>query len=91
MNKRVQIELLTEQTVSVVVVKSVEVDGREYEIERVRKAYNNSATDREVLINDIGEPYTSAIFALWGDTATVADPPAPTTSEESEVDGTAEN
>lgn len=91
MNKRVQIELLTEHTVSVVVIKSVVVDGREYEIERIRKSYNNSATDREILTSDIGEPYTSAVFAMWGDTATVDDPPTPIMPEESEVDGTAEN
>ena len=91
MTEKVQIEMLTEDTVSVVTIKSIEIDGKEYEIDRTRRGYNNSPLDREALTGELGEPYTSAILAIWGESTTVNDPPQPTMIEESEVDGTAEN
>ena len=47
---------------------------------RSRKAYNNSSIDRQLLIDELGEPYTTAIFAIWGDNPTVTDPPVPVNS-----------
>lgn len=77
MNKRIQIDLLNEKTVSIITIESVIIDDVEYEIRRSRKAYNNSTIDRSRLSAEIGEPYTTAVFAVWGDSATIDDSPMP--------------
>ncbi len=79
--KKFLIDMLTENTVSIVTTFFVTIDGEEIEVKRTRKAYNNSALDRQLLIDELGEPYTTAIFAIWGDTPTVTDPPIPANFE----------
>lgn len=82
--KKFLIDMLNENTVSIVTVFLATIDGEEIEVKRTRKAYNNSSIDRQLLIDELGKPYTTAIFAIWGDTPTVTDPPTPTELESEE-------
>lgn len=78
--KKILIDMLNENTVSIVTVFLTTIDGEQIEVKRTRKAYNNSSIDRQLLIDELGEPYTTAIFAIWGDNPTVTDPPVPVNS-----------
>jgi hypothetical protein len=73
--ERLTLDMLTPTSVSVKKQQYVEVDGTEYPIgEPWRRVYVNSASGRQQVQDEVPEPYKSAIFAVWGDTPTVADP-----------------
>jgi len=89
--EKISLDMLTQDSVSVKRQQHVEVDGTEYPIgEPWRRAYVNSSSGRQQVMDEVPEPYRSAIFAVWGDTPTVADP-AEVPEEENESDaGSAE-
>lgn len=67
--------MLTADSVSVVTKQFTEINGNEIQIgDQTRKTYCNSEIDRQLLIDEVGEPYTTSIFAVWGDTTTVTVP-----------------
>ena len=71
----ISLDELTEYKVSISTRKFIEVDGVEYQIGDIhRRGYANSADDRELIQNELGEPYLSAVMAVWGDTPTVLPP-----------------
>lgn len=77
------LDMLTQDSVSVRKQKYVIIDGTEYPIgEPWRRAYVNSAAGRQQVQDEVPEPYRSAIFAVWGDEPTVADPVGGSPSEE---------
>lgn len=73
--EKISLDMLTPTSVSVKKQQYVEVDGTEYPIgEPWRRAYMNCTSGRQQVQDEVPEPYRSAIFAVWGDTPTVADP-----------------
>jgi hypothetical protein len=81
--ERLTLDMLTPTSVSVKKQQYVEVDGTEYPIgEPWRRAYVNSPSGRQQVQDEVSEPYRSAIFAVWGDEPTVADPVGESPGEE---------
>lgn len=69
------LDMLTEESVSVRKQRLVELDGTEYPVgEPWRRAYVNSPSGRQQVMDEVAEPYRSAIFAVWGNEPTVVDP-----------------
>lgn len=77
METKIIIDLLTENSVSIVRVVQTTYNGKIVELERTRKAYDNSNLGRQKLLQEVGNPYYTSIIAIWGTTPTVADPPTP--------------
>ena len=68
------IDMLTENSVSVITKRYAEIDGKTYLIETSRKAYSNSEIGRQMIEDELSEADCQAVFAKWGDTPTVEDP-----------------
>lgn len=63
----ITIDNLTSNTVSVKTQRIIELEGIIYPLgEPHRRAYANTDEDKELLINDVPEPYLSAILDVWG-------------------------
>ena len=77
------IDLLTENSVSVITKRYAEINGTTYLIGTYRKAYDNSPTGRQMIEDELSATDSAAIMAKWGDEATVDDPQ--TSAEESGV------
>lgn len=76
--EKITISLLTENLVSIIRKKYMTIDGVETQVgENERISYSNSSIGRQKVVSDIGEPYSTAIFAIWGDQPTVEDPENP--------------
>lgn len=74
MYEKYTLDMLTQDSVSVKIQKYVEVEGAEYPIgEPWRRAYVNSAAGRAQVEAELPEAQQNAIFAVWGDTPTVAE------------------
>lgn len=74
MNEKITLDMLTTDGVSVKTQKYADIEGQEYLIgEPHRKAYANSARGRQEVEDELPEAQKNAIFAVWGDTPTVAD------------------
>lgn len=74
MQKRYEIDMLTQDSVSVKTQNHMIIDGIDYDIGLPnRKAYMNSPLGRESLSAELPEPYLSGVFAVWGDEPTVED------------------
>ncbi len=84
-NTIITIDLLTERSVSIAKTVTAEYKGNTVEIERTRKAYDNSPLGRQALVDEVEKPYSTAVFAVWGETPIVADPKPPVIAE-GEVD-----
>lgn len=64
------IDMLTENTVSVVKQKVTEIEGQELKVgEPHRKAYVNSVQGRLEVRQELPAPQVDAILAVWGETA----------------------
>ena len=75
MNKKIMLDMLTQDSVSLKKQNYAAVDGVEYPIgEPWRKAYINNTMGRAEVESEVPSPHKEAIFALWGNTPTVADP-----------------
>ncbi len=63
----ITIDNLTTETVSVKTQKVISVDGTAYPLgEPHRCAYANTDESKNQMINDVPEPYLSAILDVWG-------------------------
>jgi hypothetical protein len=81
--EKITLDMLTTNSVSVKRQQYVDVNGIEHPIgEPWRRAYVNSAAGRQQVQDEVPEPYRSAIFAVWGDEPTVADPVGESPGEE---------
>lgn len=68
------LDLLTADSVSVIVEKYIELDGELIQVgKRSRVAYVNSSHDRGVLEEKLPEAHYNAIIAMWGGEPTVPD------------------
>ena len=76
MVKKITLDMLTADSVSIKKQQYTVVDGKEYPIgEPWRRAYINSVQGRAQVQAEVPEPYLSAIMAVWGDAPTVPDNP----------------
>ena len=67
------LDMLTTDSVSVVMKKYIEFGGNKYYTADTRNPYVNSNLGREQIKNVLTEPYLSSVFAVWGNTPTVND------------------
>ena len=68
------LDMLTKDSVSVRKQKFVDVDGEEHSVgDPWRRAYVNSSSGRQQVMDEVPEPYRSAIFAVWGEEPTVTE------------------
>lgn len=73
--EEVKIELLNQDSVSVVFTKYIEYAGQKLKIvESLRTGYTNSKKGREELKEQVKELYLGAILAVWGDKPAVVYP-----------------
>jgi hypothetical protein len=79
--EQIALDMLTATTVSVRRERTIEVEGEILSLTPHRKAYMNSPSGRQQVQAEIPEPYQSAIFAVWGESPTVADPVEETENE----------
>lgn len=74
METKILIDGLSDQSVSVVKRKYIVENGKEYFIsEPMRRSYLNNNIDRQMLKNDVPEPYYSSIMSVFGDHPLVSD------------------
>ena len=73
--KKYELKLLTKDFVDVSINSFTEIDGIEYLLKTEGKAYCNSEMGRILVTAELPEDYVKTIFTLWGDSATVEDPP----------------
>lgn len=72
MNEKIILDMLKQDSVSLVRQKYTIIDGVEYNIgEQWRRAYINSIQGRVDVELEVIEPYKSAIFSVWGNEPTV--------------------
>ena len=72
MIKKITLDMLTQDSVSVKKQQYTMVDGIEYAIGQPhRKAYINSIRGREEVQNELPQAQANAIFSVWGDSPTV--------------------
>ena len=68
----VMLELLTEDSVSVKVQKTLLQNGMAYQVGRPHRcAYVNSVLGRQQLLQQVPQPYCGAVLAVWGAQPTV--------------------
>lgn len=72
LTEQISLDELDIYKVSVETKKFVEVDGILYQVGQPHRcAYSNSAIDRELILDELPEPYLTAVMSVWGDTPTV--------------------
>lgn len=71
MEIEITVDMLTKDSVSIKTQKYY-IDGENRETIGLphRRGYINNATDRETIL-ELGEPYISSIFAIWGNEPTI--------------------
>ena len=68
------IENLGIDSVSVLTKNFIEYNGTKFQVGgNHRKAYVNSERGRKEIMSELGEPYLSAVMAVWGDNPTVVE------------------
>lgn len=82
--KEITLDLLDENSVSVLTVEKAKVNGKMCTIDTYRKAYANSPIGRQQIQDELPEQDANAVMAKWGDSPTVSDPPNPTETESEE-------
>lgn len=74
MKTTIILDLLTENSVSVLTIITINYDNQEIEAKRIRKTYRNSIEGRNELLQEVGEPYYTSVLAIWGEEPTIIDP-----------------
>ena len=73
---QITIDMLTQDSVSIVTKRFIEADGRQYQLgDNHRAAYVNSEADRQRVTADLdGFPaQLKAVMAVWGESPTVVE------------------
>jgi len=71
--KTYTLERLNENTVNVLIISTIELNGKTYEIEKSRTCYGNSPIGRSQVNEQLPEQYAKAIFEIWGENLTMVD------------------
>lgn len=80
------IHMLTQDSVSIQVVKVINIENAEYTLSSSRKVYVNSNYGRQLLQNEVPGTWASAVFEIWGNEPTVEDLPTEETQMQEEVE-----
>lgn len=75
--KTYTLERLNENTVNVLIITTIELNEKTYEIEKNRTYYGNSIIGRAQVSEQLPEQYVRAIFEIWGNEPTIKDPTSP--------------
>ena len=67
------LDMLTKDSVSIVMKKYIEFEGNKYYTSDTRNAYVNSDSNRGIIKQILPEPYLSSVFAVWGLYPTITD------------------
>lgn len=74
MFKKITLDILTQDSVSLKKQQYTVIDGKEYPLgEPWRRAYINSIQGRAQVQSEVTEPYRSVIMLMWGDAPTVTE------------------
>lgn len=76
-NKTYTLERLTENSVNILIITTINLNGKTYEIEKSRTCYGNSPIGRQQVTEQLPEQYVRAIFEIWGENPTLVDPAPP--------------
>ena len=68
------LEQLTEKSVNIVFIKTIELDNKIYELERSRICFGNSFLGRQQITDQLPEQYVKAILEIWGEEPLLIDP-----------------
>ena len=71
MKTEINLELLTEKSVTLMTTKIFEDCGEEFRAPPHAKAYLNSTRGRAELKEELPEPFLSAVLAVWGKKPTI--------------------
>ena len=81
--KKVTVDMLTSESVSILTQKFIEVDGVETQVgHNHRCAYVNSEFGRKAIAESEPENVVSSVMAIWGDKPTIEEPTAEETEEQ---------
>lgn len=75
--KTYTLEKLNETTVNILIITTIALNGKTYEIERSRICYGNSPIGRAQIVEYLPEQYVRAILEIWGEEPTTIDPEPP--------------
>jgi len=66
------VDMLTQDSVSILTEKYIEIDGVETKIgDKHRKAYQNSEAGRDMLQSEQPAHVVTSVLAIWGDKPTI--------------------
>ena len=66
LKEKITLDMLTKDSVSVLIQKFVIIDGTEMQVGgNVRNAYMNCENDKEILKAELSEEYYNAVMAVW--------------------------
>lgn len=65
------VDMLTQDSVSILTQKMIEVDGFTYTLGNHRQAYANSTIGRDQVAAEQPADVVAAVMARWGDTPTI--------------------
>lgn len=68
------LEQLTEKSVNIIFIKTIELDNKIYELERSRIYFGNSFLGRQQIVDQLPEQYVKAILEIWGEELLLIDP-----------------
>ena len=66
------LDMLTKDSVSIITKTMTNMNNTEVQVgNNIRRAFVNSAQDRQAISEYLPEPYLSSVMQVWGDTPTV--------------------
>lgn len=82
LTEKITLDMLTKDSVSILRQQFVNLNGQLTQVgQNIRNAYMNNPSGRTTITEILPEEYSNAILAVWGDSATVEDPPKDIISE----------
>lgn len=71
---KITLDMLTKDSVSVLKQQFITLNGVEMQVGgNVRNTYMNSTSGRTIVSEVLPQEYQNAVFAVWGETATVSE------------------
>lgn len=71
---KITLDMLTKDSVSVLKQQFLVLNGTEMQVGgNVRNTYMNTASGRAIISELLPQEYQAAVFAVWGDNATVSE------------------
>ena len=70
---KIIVDMLTQDSVSILTRKTAVIDGQTYTLGDHRCAYSNSTSGRKILSDEQPSDVVAAVMARWGDAPTVTE------------------